>query len=242
MKTPFLFLLPLLALTPMTRAELGFSFSSEEQVPFGNDLHWSVAITNDNDAPKTVGTSFVVRWLQYNGMTLATISEIESTNAVPAYGSTNLECRIPVSVYRQFLAGSETFECSACAWNVADEDEEGFERMRSFVDADDSLEIHVSPDSIPETGEPVDVMVVWTNSTPFAMSARVSLATSGCFTTFGGGRMISWPPTNVLSGEVMMLQTNLVVQGTGEPVLSVHLTSDSYPRLDKEWKLENGEN
>ena len=65
-----------------SRAELGFSFSFDEQVPFGNDLRWCVSVTNATETTGTVAVAFSVDWLQYNGEVLASVSEFATTSAV----------------------------------------------------------------------------------------------------------------------------------------------------------------
>lgn len=229
-------LLALISATTL-RAELGFSFSFDEQVPFGNDLRWCVSVTNATETTGTVAVAFSVDWLQYNGEVLASVSEFATTNDIAPFSSTNVECRVPVSTYRSFLSASETFECSAAAWNVFDEDNEDVELMRAFVGADNLPSIGISPVPLSAPGEAATITVTWTNSTPFALSAVFSLALSDGLKTADGDWYCEWPTNTIPSGGSCVLQTNVVVTGSGDISPTVHVTSDSYPRVENTLEL-----
>ncbi len=227
-----IFLLPALFAATTSRAELGFSFSFDEQVPFGNDLRWCVSVTNTTETTGTVAVAFSVDWLQYDGEPLASVSESASTNAIAPFSSTNVEIRIPVSTYRSFLAASETFECIAAAWDVLDEDNEDSRRMRSFVGADNVPSIGIAPIPLPAPGEPATITVAWTNTTPFALSAVFSLSLSDGLRTADGDWLCQWPTSSIPSGGTCVLQTNVVVAGPGPFSPTVHMMSDSYPHVE----------
>ena len=216
---------------------LGFSFSFDEQVPFGNDLRWSVSVTNETETTETVAVAFSVDWLQYNGEVLASVSKFATTNAIAPFSSTNVECRVPVSTYRSFLSASETFECSAAAWNVFDEDNEDVELMRAFVEADNLPSIGIAPVPLPAPGDTATVTVAWTNSTPFALSAVFSLALSDGLKTADGEWYCEWPTNAIPPGGACVLQTNVVVSGSGLVSPTVHMMSDSYPRVENTLEL-----
>lgn len=221
------------------KADLTFSFSHDNTVSYGNDLRWCISVTNSSAATGVVATAFSVDWIQYNGQALGVVFESSETNEVPPFSVTNFECRIPASTYRTHLHGSESFECSACAWNVLDEDEEEFETMRSFVEADSDLSIRVSPVPPPATAGIAVLVVEWTNTTPVTLHAEFSVALDSSLRTADGSWLCKWPEQAIPPNGTSVLQTNVVVCGGPPFSVTAHMTSDSYPRLEKRIEISD---
>ena len=215
---------------------LSAGFSFEEFTPFGNDLSWSVSITNDSQQVKNCEVSFVVTSLQYNGRPMGEVSSVVSTSVIAAVSSDVVSFAVPSSVYSSFSRDSKTFECIASVTDLSDEDEWITERMRAFVTFETPLSIFVYPPIMPTMGETVVAGCCWTNTTNVPLSASFSMSSSGGLETEDGDDMPEWPPLLVVPGQSVSVSTSLVVRTTGAPTLTFFLQTDKTPVASATWE------
>ncbi len=208
---------------------VGFSF--DDLVPFGNDLTWSVVITNGSENSKTFKVSFAVDALRSDGMSLGEVATEVSTNVVQAGSSKTCSLHVSNTVYSAFSGFSETFECMASVSEVANEDALWTERMRSYLSLDSSLIVSATPALPAPTGTHVLMEVCWTNTTPFSIESHFSFVASEGLLPEDGRDMGDWPPLTIPPGGSANVSTSMVVTVSERQEAHFFMKSDKTPLL-----------